>query len=113
MKRLRPYLKKLEQKWKKGNYRQAAEKIWGAAALAVKAYALWRDRRAPKSHGELWEYMRIMASKIGPWIRTAWMHANGMHTCFYEGWCSLEDVEEAARIVERLVKEVSSMVREG
>ena len=30
----------------RGDVRQAAEKAWGAAALAVKAYAEWREKKA-------------------------------------------------------------------
>ena len=94
----------------KGNVRQAAEKLWGAAALAVKAYAYLREGKRLTSHGELWEYMRLMAREVGRWVRGAWMYANGMHTCFYEGWCTREDVEDAIENIERLVKEVASLV---
>jgi len=94
----------------KGNVRQAAEKLWGAAALAVKAYAYLREGKRLTSHGELWEYMRLMAREVGRWVREAWMYANGMRTCFYEGWCAREDVEDAIENIERLVKEVTSLV---
>ncbi|MEB2836835.1 MAG: PaREP1 family protein [Desulfurococcales archaeon] len=94
----------------KGNVRQAAEKLWGAAALAVKAYAYLREGKRLTSHGELWEHMRLMAREVGRWVRGAWMYANGMHTCFYEGWCAREDVEDAIENIERLVKEVASLV---
>ncbi len=39
----------------RGDLRQAAEKIWGSAALAVKAYAMRREGRVLTIHGELWE----------------------------------------------------------
>lgn len=94
-----------------GNVRQAAEKLWGAAALAVKAYAFLRDGRRLTSHGELWVYMRLISRELGQWVRTAWMYANGMHTCFYEGWCAGEDVEDALGWIERLVREVVSLVK--
>lgn len=94
-----------------GNVRQAAEKLWGAATLAVKAYAYWRDGKRLKSHGELWEYMRIMAREFGSWVRDAWMYANGMHTCFYEGWCAQEDVKDALKAIGRLVEEVAALLQ--
>jgi HEPN domain-containing protein len=96
----------------RGNVRQAAEKLWGAAALAIKAYASWKDGKRLTSHGELWEYMRVMARELGSWVRGAWMYANGMHTCFYEGWCAREDVEDALKNIEKLVKEVASLLKE-
>ena len=96
----------------KGNVRQAAEKLWGAAALAVKAYAYWRDGKRLTSHGELWNYMRTMSKELGEWVRDAWMHASSMHVCFYEGWCSEEDVEVSMKHVRKLVEEVASRIKQ-
>ena len=94
----------------KGNVRQAAEKLWGAAALAVKAYAAWREERRLSSHRELWEYRRVLEKELGEWVYGAWMIANGMHTCFYESWCSKEDVEKAFMEIKKLVAEVSKKI---
>ena len=49
----------------KGNVRQAAEKVWGSAALAVKAYASWKDSKRLTSHKELWEYRRKLEEELG------------------------------------------------
>ena len=95
----------------KGNVRQAAEKLWGAAALAVKAYAYWRDGRRLASHGELWEYKRVLARKLGRWVHNSWANATEMHVCFYEGWCAREDIENALEPVEKLVKEVEAEIK--
>lgn len=103
-------LRRAREELKEGDVRQATEKVWGAAALAVKAYAEWREGRRLASHRELWEYRRRLESELGEWVYDAWMAANGMHVCFYEGWCSKEDVEKAIRSVERLVKEVARRV---
>jgi len=97
----------------RGDVRQAAEKVWGAAALAVKAYASWRDGKRLTSHRELWEYRRLLERELGEWVYNAWMAANGMHTCFYEGWCAREDVEKALRLVGRLVEAVSEAIEGG
>ena len=93
-----------------GDVRQAAEKLWGAAALAVKAYAAWREGRRLSSHGELWEYKRRLEKELGSWVSDAWAHANAMDTCFYEGWCGREDVEDAYSRVKRLVREVAKKI---
>ncbi|AEM39104.1 PaREP1 family protein [Pyrolobus fumarii 1A] len=106
-------LEQAREELTRGNVRQAAEKAWGAAALAVKAYAAWRDGRRLASHGELWEYMRHVTRELGDWVRDAWMYANGMHTCFYEGWCSREDVEKALEKIERLVSEIERRICSG
>ena len=104
-------LEEARKELEKGNVRQAAEKLWGASALAVKAYAYWREGKRLSSHGELWNYMRLMTREMGSWVREAWMYANGMHTCFYEGWCAREDVEDSIKHVEELVKEVASRIK--
>ncbi len=36
-------LRDAREELEKGDARQAAEKLWGAGALAVKAYAYWRE----------------------------------------------------------------------
>jgi len=95
----------------KDNVRQAAEKLWGVAALVVKAYAEWRDKKRLTSHGELWEYMRKMVRELGSWVRESWMYANSMHICFYEGWCGKEDVEDAIKRIEKLLVEIEKLIK--
>ena len=94
----------------KGDVRQAAEKLWGATALAVKAHAWLRLGRRLASHGELWEYIERLAGELGDWVGDAWNAGNSMHTCFYEGWCTRWHVQQALRKVEKLVKEVARIV---
>ncbi len=100
-----------EEELAKGDIRQAAEKLWSAAALTIKACAEYREGRRLGSHKELWEYMGIMVSDFGPWIREAWMFANAMHTCFYEGWCAKEDVVDALKKIRKLVAKIGESVQ--
>ncbi len=94
----------------KGDFRQAAEKLWGATVLAIRAYADWRDGRQLKSHGELWRYKEVLEKELGEWVYYTWMIANGMHICFYEGWCSKEDVEKAYREIRKFVEEIEKRI---
>ena len=94
----------------RGNLRQASEKIWGACALAVKAYAYARDGRRITFHGELWRYSEVLAGDLGDWVAASWAHANSMHTNFYEGWATRWHVEKALRAVEKLVKAIVEKV---
>ncbi len=103
-------LNQAKEELSKGDVRQAAEKVWGAAAMAVKAYAGWRDGRRLTSHGELWEYSKRMINEFGRWVSDSWAHANAMHICFYEGWCTDRHVEEAIRRVTKLVNELEKRV---
>ncbi|WP_244403864.1 PaREP1 family protein [Pyrolobus fumarii] len=106
----RELLEQARKEVKRGDARQAAEKVWGATALAVKAYASWRDGRRLASHGELWEYKRILEDELGDWVSDAWHAGQTMHVCFYEGWCSVRDVEKALKRVEKLVAEVEKRI---
>ena len=103
-------LNQAKEELSKGDVRQAAEKLWGAAAMVVKAYAEWREGKRLTSHGELWEYKRKMVHELGDWVHDSWASATEMHVCFYEGWCSREDVEEAIKRVSRLVNELEKRV---
>jgi len=47
---------------------------------------------------------------FGDWVYDSWMAANGMHTCFYEGWYTAEHVEEALKRVKRLVEEIMKII---
>ena len=94
----------------RGNVRQAAGKVWGAAALAVKVYAYWRGGERLSSYGELWAYSLEVAGELGEWVKDAWSSAVHMRVCFYEGWCAREHVEAALERVERFVEEVRAYV---
>ncbi|MGC9050525.1 PaREP1 family protein [Pyrobaculum sp.] len=99
-------LRAAEEELRAGDLRQASEKIWGAAALAVKAYAYWRDGVRLASHGELWRYKDKIAAELGDWVHDAWAQANAMHINFYEGWATEISVELALHRVRQLVFEI-------
>ncbi len=105
-------LKEALEELEKDNVRQAAEKLWGAGALAIKAYAYWKDGRRLSSHSELWEYKRGLEKEFGEWISDAWAQASTIHICFYEGWCARKDVENAYKRIKKLIKEVASKIKE-
>ncbi len=96
-----------------GDIRQASEKAWGAAALAVKAYAHWKEGVRLTSHGDLWRYKSRAAEELGDWVHDAWAQANAMHINFYEGWADRTSVEKALERVRRLVEEVARRIGEA
>ncbi len=105
-------LVKAREELSKGNLRQAAEKLWSATALVVKVYAYWKDGKRLTSHGDLWEYKRKLEEELGEWVSDAWNAGNTMHICFYEGWCTEKDISTAYKRIEKLVKEVSSQIKQ-
>ena len=78
-------LSEAQEELSKDNARQTAKKLWGAVALAVKAYAYWKDGKRLASHRELWEYKRRLEDELGEWVSDSWNAGNTMHICFYEG----------------------------
>jgi len=94
----------------KGELRQASEKIWGAAALAVKALAYEREGRRLTSHRELWEYVaRLVAETGDEEVGRAWRTALSMHVNFYEGWAPAEEVGRALEEVRGLVEKLKGL----
>lgn len=93
-----------------GDDRQASEKIWGAAALAVKAYAYARAQRRITSHSELWHYKSRIAEELGDWIHDAWAQANAMHTNSYEGWADKQSIQKALDRVEKLTEAIKRRI---
>ncbi|MEM3996480.1 MAG: PaREP1 family protein [Pyrobaculum sp.] len=100
-----------EEELKVGDLRQAGEKVWGSVALAVKAYAYWREGLRLSSHGELWRYKDVLARELGDWVRDAWMHATAMYVNFYEGWATREDVEKALVLAKKFVEAVKAVIK--
>jgi len=105
------FLDQAKKELARNNVREAAEKLWGASALAVKAYAEWREGRRLTSHKELWEYKRFMEKELGEWVYNVWAIAQSMHTCFYEGWCTREDIEKALPEIIKFVEEVEKKIK--
>ena len=78
-------LEQAKEELARGDVRQAADKLWGATALAIKAYASWRDGKRLTSHRDLWDYEKIVARELGKRVYDSWMSGQGMHICFHEG----------------------------
>ena len=94
-----------------GDLRQASEKLWGATALAIKAYAYWKDRRRLASHRELWEYSEVVANELGEWVLVVFEQADSMHKNFYEGWAKKKHVEVALKGVEKLIEAIARKIK--
>ncbi len=103
-------MREAEEELSKGDLRQASEKIWGSAALAVKAVAQMLDGARLASHGELWAYVDELSARLNrPELMRLWQMANSMHVNFYGGWATRRHVEEALRGL----REFLSILEEG
>jgi HEPN domain-containing protein len=84
LKLLEKYMNEAEDFLKKGDYVQASEKVWKAAAQAVKALAA-KDGREIRSHRELNEEVSRISRETGDdEIRALWQSATALHQNFYE-----------------------------
>lgn len=107
----RRFLREAEKKLAEGDYVQASEKGWGAAAEVIKALAA-KEGLELKSHRDLHAYVAKIIQRLGDEeLRRLWAAANELHRNFYENWLPpdlvrgyLEDVKQLVHTLERLLK---------
>jgi HEPN domain-containing protein len=98
------YLKEAEALMDRGDYVQASEKFWGAAAEIVKAVAAKRGIEI-KSHGELYGFVSKLKDELHePELVRLFSLASTLHQNFYEDWLPAETVRDHAEAVRRLVE---------
>ncbi|AGT35965.1 MULTISPECIES: PaREP1 family protein [Thermofilum] len=103
-------LMEAEELLRKGDYLQASEKAWGAAAQMVKAVAA-REGRTIRSHGELQrEVARIVKETGDEELRRLWQSAGMLHQNFYENWLPQEMVEGNIRDVKRFIEKLRQLL---
>jgi len=104
------YLEEAEVLLSKGDYVQASEKAWGAAAQIVKALAA-REGRELRSHVSLWQFIDELAEKFQDReIRYLWRTANTLHQNFYENWMPPREVSYAIEDVKRFVERLRELL---
>ena len=93
-----------------GDYHQASEKFWGAAAIMVKAIA---ERRGwpHDGHRELHRVISRLTQETGRRdLIPLFGLANALHQNFYEDWLTAEEVTVFAASIRELVDELADMV---
>jgi HEPN domain-containing protein len=97
------YPREAEELLNKGDYAQASEKSWGAAAQIVKALAA-KEGKTLRSHRELWEFAGELVERLGDAeVRRLWHAANALHQNFYESWMTPKSVAAVLENVKLLV----------
>ena len=94
----------------RGDYHQASEKFWGAAAVMVKAIA---DQRGwpHGSHRDLYRVINRLVEETGQGeLVDLFSLAGHLHTNFYEDWLPPEHVTRLAASVRELVDVLGSAV---
>jgi hypothetical protein len=87
----------------RGDLVQASEKLWGAAALAVKMAAAKRGLKLEK-HGSIWEFVSRLSRESEDRDIVRFFHiANSLHRNFYEAQMNKEALEIATQDVEKFI----------
>jgi hypothetical protein len=100
------YLEDADQLLEAGDYSQASEKYWGAAAEVIKSIA---ERRGwtHSSHRDIRIALRRVAEETGDSeLRRLFSIMESLHANFYENWMDGEDLrihaEDAHRLIDKL-----------
>ena len=103
------YLKEAEALTDKGDWVQASEKFWGAAAEMVKAIAAKRGREL-HSHGELYGFVtRLSKENNAPELSRLFGLASALHQNFYENWLPPEMVADYGQAVKELIAKLAEI----
>ena len=106
------YISDAKKLIEQGDHTQASEKIWGAAALIVKAAAIKYKNKRLTSHGELWEFVSELATeKNDEELRRLWRTAVSMHINFYEKWAPPEDIKKALEDIELFARKIAGYTK--
>jgi len=104
------YLKEAEALIEEGDYVQASEKFWGAAAEIVKAVAAERDMEI-RSHGELHGFVSRLGRELSdPGLPRLFGDAAALHQNFYENWLPPETVKDYGEAVKELVERLKRLM---
>ena len=102
------------QEWNLGDFRQASEKGWGAAAQMVKAVA--ENRGWPhNNHALLFRVVAQVVEETGDQeIYDLFGVGTGLHTNFYENWFTPGQVNAGLRAMERFLDKLEPLLeRQG
>jgi len=92
-----------------GDYPQASEKFWGAAAQMVKALGAKRGETLD-SHAKLWSFIgKLVEETKDEEIRRLWAGANALHKNFYEVQLPPELVKGYVKDAEELIAKLEKI----
>lgn len=105
------YLRDADDLLAKKDYIQASEKLWGSAALMVKAVAASRGITI-LSHGELFSFVRKLGEEENePELRRLFSVASTLHQNFYENWLHEDVIKEYSEDVKQLITELKKLIK--
>lgn len=104
------YLKEADALIEKGDYVQASEKFWGAAATMVKSAAAKRGMNL-RSHRALHGFVNRLEDELDdPELLRLFAAAGALHQNFYENWLPSEVVVKYGEAVKQLVEKLEALM---
>ena len=108
--RSRAFLVKAREYFDAGDFEQASEKAWGAAALMVKAVAQARGENH-YSHNQLREFVETLADETGDdGLSDLYATAESLHKNFYENRFGVRTIRRRLRSVEHFVDKAEQLL---
>ncbi|MBM3238798.1 hypothetical protein FJZ31_21115 [Candidatus Poribacteria bacterium] len=109
------YLKEADALLEKGDYVQASEKLWGAAASIVKNLAAKRGinlkSRPELAKDQLYKFVNTLSAEFkDPELVKSFGLASFLHQNFYEDWLPPETVLIYSEAVKQLVEKLENVV---
>jgi len=103
------HLRDAEELLSSGDYVEAGERLWGAAAQVVKAIAAKRGAMLD-SHAKLWDFVaRLRVELNDPEIGRLWSAANSLHKNSYEAQIGPELIKDFAEDVKEFVEKLKRL----
>jgi len=107
---LQKYFEEAESLLAKGDYAQAGEKLWGAAAEVVKVVAAKRGVEL-RTHGDLWEFVTKLRTELkDPELSRLFLQVNYLHQNFYEGILPPQAVMDGAEAVKEFIEKLEKTI---
>ncbi len=104
------YMSEAQELLGKGDYAQASEKLWVAAAEMIKAVAAKRSKMLG-THRSLGEFISELHREHPAWgLLRNFNAANSLHTNFYEDWLPPDVVLDGADAVRDLVSKLKPLL---
>ena len=92
-----------------GDLLQASEKLWGAAAQALKSVAERRGWRH-NSHAQFYNIMaEIEKEASSSVLRRDFSSATELHTNFYENWLNEDQIHSRAADVRHFIEQLNNL----
>ncbi|MEW6006871.1 MAG: PaREP1 family protein [bacterium] len=104
------YIKEAEKELSENNLLQASEKYWGGAAQMVKA---WAESLEMRHNGHAWLFegaSKLSLQENDPLIKKQFLIASALHTNFYEGWLTKDEIETGALEIKAFCDKIKQII---